>query len=295
MKKYTNALILLCAFSPIFSFAQAPAIQWEKSLGGTSYDECFGIEKTTDSGYIAVGYTNSNDGDVSGFHGSTTNSDGWVVKLNSSGTILWQKTLGGLGTDVANMVQQTADSGFVVAGYSESNDIYVYGNHGLTDYWVVKLNDTGGIQWQKLYGGSDNDQASAIRQTFDGGYIVTGTSFSVDGQVTGNHGFEDIWVVKLNDTGAIQWEVSLGGSGHELAGDIQQTADSGYIVASYSTSSDGDLTVNYGSYDDWIVKLSKTGSILWQKFWEAADMRQSLLFNRMLMADIYFWRFQQFG
>ena len=135
-----------------------------------------------------AGYTFSNDGDVSGNHGAY---DYWVVKLNSSGDILWQICLGGTNVDVAYSIQQTSDGGFIVAGYTCSNEGDVSGNHGNSDYWVVKLNSSGTIEWQKCLGGTDGDYAYSIQQTSDGGFIVAGLTGSNDGDVSGNHGGSD--------------------------------------------------------------------------------------------------------
>ncbi|MFA5620118.1 MAG: T9SS type A sorting domain-containing protein [Weeksellaceae bacterium] len=105
--------------------------------------------------------------------------------------------MGGSGFDWATSIQQTTDGGYIVAGYSDSNDGDVTGNHGWLDYWVVKLDSTGNIQWQKSLGGSNNDFAYSIQQTTDGGYVVAGYSDSNDGDVSGNHGNSDYWIVKL--------------------------------------------------------------------------------------------------
>jgi gliding motility-associated-like protein len=238
------------------------AIQWQKTLGGSNYDEATTIQQTTDGGYIVAGYTVSSDGDVIGYHGL---KDAWVVKLNGTGGIQWQKTLGGMAQDEANAIQQTTDGGYIVAIFTDSNDGDVIGNHGAGDAWVVKLSGTGGIQWQKTLGGTNTDAAKAIQQTTDGGYIVAGGTRSNDGDVIGFHGSEDAWVVKLNDTGGIQWQKTLGGTGTDWATAIQQTTDGGFIVAGYTDSSDGDVIGNHGSTDPWVVKLNGTGGIQWQK------------------------------
>ena len=145
--------ITLCfLFVVAFANAQAPAIQWQKSLGGSNNDYAYAIRQTTDGGYIVAGYSSSNDGDVTGNHGGL---DYWVVKLNSTGNIEWQKSLGGSSNDKAYAIQQTADGGYIVAGFSYSIDGDVTGNHGAFDYWVVKLNSTGNIEWQKSLGRSE--------------------------------------------------------------------------------------------------------------------------------------------
>jgi len=275
MKKATIIVVavtcLVGAFLAGACFAQ-PDIVWQKSLGGSDGDWARFIQQTSDGGFIVAGYSKSNDGDVSGNHGGV---DYWVVKVNSAGDIVWQKFLGGSSDDYANSVQQTADSGFIVAGYSKSNDGDVSGHHGSTDYydyWVVKLDSSGDIEWQKSLGGSDWDWAYSIDQTADGGFIVAGYSKSNDGDVSGNHGSYDYWVVKLNSAGDIEWQKSLGGSSSDWAHSIQQTSDGGFIVAGYSKSNDGDVSGHHGSthpdsltYDYWVVKLNSAGDIVWQK------------------------------
>ncbi len=241
----------------------AGSIQWQKCLGGSSNEVSQSIKPTTDGGYIIAGNTSSNDGDVTGHHGL---QDFWVVKLDSAGSIQWQKCLGGSSHDAAYSVQQTADGGYIVAGSTSSNDGDVTGYHGLQDSWIVKLNASGTIQWQKCLGGSSDDYIYDVQQTADGGYIVAGTTYSNDGDVTGNHGGYDYWIVKLNASGVIQWQKCLGGSGSEWAYSVQQTADGGYIVAGYTYSNDGDVTGNHGNNDYWVVKLDSAGSIQWQKF-----------------------------
>ncbi len=218
-----------------------------------------------DGGYIVAGKSSSNDGDVTNHHGSIGSMDYWVVKLDSTGTIQWQKCLGGTYGEVGYSIQQTDDDGYIVAGYSSSNDGDVTNNHGSVDYWVVKLDSLGTIQWQKCLGGSRDEEGYSIQQTADGGYIVAGSTYSKDGDVTNNHGKSDYWVVKLDSTGTIQWQKCLGGTHDDEALSIQQTADGGYIVAGDSGSNDGDVTNNHGKTDYWIVKLDSTGIIQWQK------------------------------
>ncbi|UCH14355.1 MAG: hypothetical protein JSV22_14805 [Bacteroidales bacterium] len=237
-------------------------IDWQKSLGGSSTDYAKSVQQTDDGGYIAAGSSYSNDGDVSGNHGS---SDYWVVKLTAAGNIDWQKSLGGSNVDEATCIKQTADGGYIIAGDSRSNDGDISGNHGNYDYWIVKLTPDGNIDWQKSFGGSNNDYARSIQQTDDEGYIIAGYSNSIDGDVSGNHGSLDYWIVKMDSTGIIDWQKSLGGSNNERAMSIQKTYDGGYIIAGDSYSNDGDVSGNYGSSDYWIVKLTSTGNIDWQK------------------------------
>ena len=265
-------MVFLC--QGILLFAQAPAIEWQKTYGGTREDYGNEIISTSDGGYIMAGTSWSIDGDITGHHG-TSNYDFWIVKISSVGNIQWQKSLGGSYSDQANSIIQTSDGGYVIAGFSASQDGDVTGNHGSYDYWIVKISSVGDIQWQKSLGGTYEDIAFSIIQTSDGGYIVAGESHSNDGDVSGHHGGaglsywqNDYWIVKINSLGSIVWQKSLGGTNSDFANSIIQTTDGGYIVAGSSASNDGDVSGHHGgnfTYDYWIVKLSSVGDIQWQK------------------------------
>ncbi|MEO0074024.1 MAG: hypothetical protein ABIK43_05135 [candidate division WOR-3 bacterium] len=170
---------------------------------------------------------------------------------------VWQRCLGGSDDDVALSIQPTPDQGYVVAGGTRSKDGDVTGQHGNRDCWVVKLSANGDIQWQRCLGGSDYDAAYSIQPTPDQGYVVAGGTCSRNGDVTGQHGGVDCWVVKLSANGHIQWQRCLGGSDVDLANSIQPTPDQGYVVAGYTRSRDGDVTGQHGDRDCWVVKLHR--------------------------------------
>ena len=239
-------------------------------LGGSGFERAYHIQQTTDAGYIISGYSSSSaSGDVSGTnHGS---DDYWIVKLDDLGTIVWNKLLGGSGTDNASYIQQTADGGYIISGTSSSSasgDVSGTNNGG-QDYWIVKLDACGNIVWNKLLGGDGVEYATNIQQTSDGGYIISGfSSSSASGNVSEtNHGSSDYWIVKLDDLGNIVWNKLLGGSSNETATNIQQTSDGGYILSGFSSSSaSGNVSeTNHGSSDYWIVKLDDLGNIVWNK------------------------------
>jgi hypothetical protein len=246
----------------VVKLSSVGTIEWQKSLGGSLDDYAYSILQTNDGGYIVAGFSNSNDGDVSGNHGG---NDFWVVKLNNTGTIEWQKSLGGSTEDIGAFIQQTSDGGYILSGTSLSNDGDVSGNHNAQDCWVVKLTSLGTIEWQKSLGGSLADSGGPIQQTNDGGYILSGFSSSNDGDVSGNHGDIDYWIVKLTNMGTIEWQKSLGGAGYDHLISMQQTIGGGYILAGYSNSNDGDVSGNHGLTDYWLVKLNNIGTIEWQK------------------------------
>ncbi|PKL86656.1 MAG: hypothetical protein CVV22_00775 [Ignavibacteriae bacterium HGW-Ignavibacteriae-1] len=237
-------------------------IEWEKTYGGSGQEGANSIQETRDGGYIVAGYTGSKNGDIIENKGWW---DMWVLKLSIDGTLEWQKTFGGSGRDHAQSILQTIEGGYIVAGYTSSNDGDVTEKNGIFDVWVLKLGFDGNIEWQKTYGGSLSDTAQSIQVTSDGGYIVAGYSTSNDGDVTENKGQSDLLVLKLRIDGSIEWQKTYGGSDIDRAYSIQEALDGGYIVTGHSFSIDGDVTENKGSSDIWLLKLRTDGSIEWQK------------------------------
>jgi len=188
-----------------------------------------------------------------------------VEDVFSQPEIEWQRSLGGTDGDEANSVIQTRDGGYAVVGVTYSLDGDIFGHHGAADYWVVKLDINGGLEWKRAYGGSDFDEAKGIIQTSDDGYVMVGITYSNNWDVSGQHGGGDMWVVKVGVDGAILWQRALGGSGRDYGYSVKQTVDGGYIVAGYTESSDGDVTAAFGEYDYWAVKLDNIGNIEWQR------------------------------
>ena len=236
---------------------------WQKSLGGTDHDSGYSVKETSDGGYIVAGEARSNDGDVSGHHGFL--GDYWIAKLDASGNITWQKCYGGTDGDVATDILETSDGGFIIAGYAFSNDFDVVGNHGNSDFWIIKLSNVGNVQWKKCYGGIYSEEAQRIKPTPDGGYIIIGTTHSNNGDVSGKHDSFDYWVVKIDINGTLQWQKCLGGDSEDYGYGIDVTSDGGYIVTGYTLSNNGDVSGNHGDWDFWVVKLNESGSLLWQK------------------------------
>jgi hypothetical protein len=237
------------------------SILWETAVGGSAMDYAMDLVEI-DTGFVIVGGVESNDSNVVGSHGLR---DGWVVMLNDSGTVRWKKCYGGSGLDWATSIEVTAEGGYIVAGSTTSNDGDVSGNHGNHDAWVLKLSDTASVAWGRSLGGGAYDAATDITQTTDGGYIMVGNTRSNDGDVIGNHGVSDAWIVKLNGLGEIVWANAMGGSADDSFTSVRQTADGGYIAAGSTSSNDGDVSENHGGDDIWIVKLDAAGGILWQK------------------------------
>ncbi len=203
----------------------------------------------------------------------------YAISSYSQTSVLWQHCYGSpasAATDNGYRVKATEDGGFIVvgdAGYSGGNIVgyHLSGSGSPEDAWVIKTDANGSIQWTGCLGGIYDDLAFDVKQTYDGGYIVVGYAKSEDGDVTGHHGAagtKDMWVVKLSVGGTIEWQKSFGGSGDDLGNSIIQLPDSSYIAAGSTTSNDGDVSVVLGSpgYTDlWVIKLSKTGNLIWEK------------------------------
>mgnify|MGYP000137820710 CR=1 FL=1 len=176
--------------------------EWNQTFGGSSSDYGHSIQQTTDGGYIIAGYTQSygNGG-----------ADVWLIKTDSNGDSLWTKTFGGSSSDLGFSVQQTVDSGYIIAGYTQS-----YGNGG-TDVWLIKTNSQGIEEWSQTFGGSEDDEAYSIQQTSDGGYILLGRT-----QSYGN-GVADVWLIKTDSDGTEEWNQTFGGSENDYGFSVEQT------------------------------------------------------------------------
>jgi len=248
------------------SFAQ-PVVEWQNTIGGTDGDYLYKLVPTQD-GTLLVGLSGST---ISGDK-TEANSyfDAWIVKLNLSGNIVWQNTIGGGNYDIAVDADETYDGGFIIGGYSNSNASgdKTENCKGETDYWIVKIDNSGNVLWDKTIGGSNDDLFRCVQETADHGFIVAGYSESnISGDKTeNNYGFDDIWVVKLSESGNIEWQNTIGTSTSDYLANISQTADGGYVLGISTISGiSGDKTeANHGLTDFWILKLSPTGTIEWQ-------------------------------
>lgn len=249
---------------------------WQKALGGSYHDNGHSILQTSDGGFIVAGGVSSADGDVVGKHDSF---DGWVVRLDAKGAVLWSKCYGGNGIDDIDAISQAPDGGYIMTGYSLSTDGDFSFNHGGGDLWVIKTDGAGNIQWQKTLGGSEIDAGKKVVSTSDGGYIVTGLTKSSNGDVSNFHGDFDIWVVKLNAVGNLQWQRCYGGSSLDAGVSIISTTDNGYIIGGQSASTNGDVTGNHGNLDYLLVKINSVGAVLWQKCYggSGSDMMSDLV------------------
>jgi hypothetical protein len=238
-------------------------IQWDKTIGGSDYDQLSRIQQTTDGGYILGGFSKSNISfDKTGNNRGGNTNDYWLVKTDASGNIQWDKTIGGKKDDVLTAMQQTVDGGYIIGGWSASNisGEKTQASRGGNDYWVVKTDASGNIQWDKTIGGNAGDNLNAMQQTGDGGYILAGFSGSENsGEKTeGSRGNYDYWVVKTNSTGTIEWDKTIGGSIEDFLVSIMEVKKNQYLLGGYSQSGiSGEKTENSrGLNDYWTVLLT---------------------------------------
>ena len=233
--------------------AQDPNILWQKTLGGNGEEILRNIEETSDGGMIIGGTSNSNiSGDKT--ENSRGGNDYWIIKLNSSGNIEWQRTIGGNGEDNLATIHQTLDGGYIVGGSSDSeiSGEKMENSQGNLDYWILKLDSAGSIEWQNTIGGNQNDRLVEIHQIADGSYQLAGSSFSnISGDRTESRiGERDAWALGIDSNGNISWQDAKGDStfGFNLT-DFQLTSDNGYIFG-------GTLGIDVAYY---LIKLGLDG------------------------------------
>jgi hypothetical protein len=214
-------------------------VQWAKAYGGTDNEWAYSVQQTSDGGYIVAGWTNS------------FGAGGWdalLIKTDANGNVQWAKTYGGTNWDQASSVQQTSDGGYIVSGVTNS---FGAGND---DFFLIKTDANGNLQWAKTYGGTNEERAYSVRQTSDGGYIVAGwtNSFGAGGW--------DALLIKTDANGNRQWAKTYGGTGDEYTWtSLQQTTDGGYIVSGVTNS------FGAGDWDILLIKTDANGNLQWAK------------------------------
>lgn len=277
------ALFMSCTKDTNTSLTQNSELEIEhiKTLGGSKNESAQAVTKTSDGGYAILGYTQSNDGDVR--NKSNESYDYWLLKFDAKNQLQWQKTYGGSDDDRGFDLIQTSDGGFAMLGKSKSNDLDVSENSGFDDFWVSKLDSNGSISWEYSYGFAGSDTPNSIIQTRDNGYLLTGVLdvSASNGQgdrhaaVRQRHAGGDYWAVKLNSSGVREWSNYYGGSFTDTAYDAIQTQDNGYIIIGSSDSNDVDISNSNGGYDFWVVKISNTGSLVWEKTFGGSEIDEA--------------------
>jgi len=245
----------------ILNIDTAGTVIWQKTFGGSSDDIASSVVQTDDGGFIIAGSSFSTDGDIENHFYTNNYSDYFIIKTDDHGNKEWVKNYGGNATDNLTQILKTGDGGYMLCGFSDSDNGDVTGNHGNMDTWVIKISSTGGIQWQKSVGGSADDMAFSITQRTDGDYVLCGNTASDDGMVSGNYGVKDIWVVRLNASGPVVWQKCLGGSMLDDSYSMQLLDDENCVISGYSGSSDDDVTSNHGDLDLWLLKLSNLSAL----------------------------------
>lgn len=249
-------------------------IQWDKTIGGSGTEYIDHIEQTSDGAYILAGSTDSY---MSGEKSEDSRGaiDYWVVKLDAYGKKVWDKTLGGNSYDWCSPFALTNDGGVIVGGFSLSNisGEKTENSRGGSDYWLVKLDGVGNIQWDKTIGGSADEWCHGLYQSAGGDYVIGGSSISgISGEKTAyNRGGADYWVVKIDKKRNVQWDKTIGGNGDDWCNAMIQTRSGGYMFVggslSYPDSTGGGDKSEYsrGGADYWVVNLNHKGQLLWEK------------------------------
>ncbi|HZJ59207.1 MAG TPA: hypothetical protein VFD24_02990 [Chitinophagaceae bacterium] len=240
-----------------------PFLQWQYCFGSSANDFGYSIAGNS-AAYFIAGYTEGNNGNVSGNHGG---QDALVIKTGLDGLSAWQnaKAIGGTGSDQANAIVATSDGGCLVAGQTYSNDGDVIGNHGGGDALLVKLSSSGAIEWEKTIGGSGYDRAWALITTADGGYALAGQTSSSDGDLAGVPGSavnnnSKVWLVKFNNATNIEWQTTIAfdGAKDDVGYSITEAADHGFTIAGRTLSMDNNA-------DICVANVNSSGSVIWRK------------------------------
>jgi len=265
-------------------------VAWEKTYGMSGEDLGFAGQQTEDGGYIIVGYTSVSDGrkariikvdsqgnkirdivtgrvnseaaciQLTGDGGciitgytkpsEAAQEDVWLIKTDSNGTMQWQKTFGGSNRDVGISVEPTGDGGYIVTGFTES-----FGG-GMGDVWLIKTDAFGGEEWNRTFGGGDFESGESVQPTEDGGHIIAGYKAIPAENRSGysrlffTSRLGRLWLIKTDDMGNRQWDLTYGGSGNDWGNCVQETQDGGYVVAGVTES------YGAGKEDVWLIKVA---------------------------------------
>jgi parallel beta-helix repeat protein len=229
----------------LFAFpTNAVQTGWEKTYGGPSSDYGTCLVETNDGGFAIAGYTDSF---------GAGKSDFWLIKTASNGNIEWNKTYGGPDVEYAYSLIQTSDGGYALAGFTRS-----FGA-GLTDFWLVKTDEYGNMEWNQTYGDENlHETAYDLVETSDGGYALAG---EVDPFTLSSE--PDCWLVKTDEVGNMEWNQTYGGEEHESASSLIQTSDGGYALAGEQTGTNS--STNRVQSDSLLIKTDVNGNMEWNQ------------------------------
>ncbi|QBA65461.1 hypothetical protein [Muriicola soli] len=253
-------------------------VEWEQSFGFSGHDHSYDLVESEGGALFFTGFLDITSARADGYteksYTLTRHGVGefWGTQLNNEGELEWREYFGGTNNDRAHAVVNAHEGGYVMAGFSESDDFDISDPNGSYDFWVVKIDAEGQMVWEQSYGGSGIDIAQDIAKTEDGGYIITGSTISTDGDVAVSHGESEIWVVKIDAQGNMLWERTYGGSSFEAAESIRPTADGGFVIAGNAKSTDQDLSTNAGENDLWVLKIDAQGQLIWEQAYGGTNL-----------------------
>lgn len=256
--------------------------QWQKTIGGMGQEKLESIFQTKDGGYILGGSSSSSKTDANEIGEKSSDSFGnldyWIVKLDSKGKLIWQKTYGGSYLDELRSIEQTVDGGYIVGGYSNSpaSGTKTENNKGIGDYWILKLNSVGEIEWQKTIGGDQDDQLYVVHQTDDGNFIVGGNSNSGSSneKSKGNESGTDFWVLKLDPLGEILWQETYNIGKVDVLTSLVENDDHTVLLGGFAQTEINESSQTLKSkvqkdkkeINDFVaLKINENGEEIWRK------------------------------
>mgnify|MGYP003641220587 FL=1 len=246
-------------------------LEWQSSYGFSGHDHSYDILEASQGGYFFTGFLDITsaraDGNTEKGNSLTSHGVGefWGTKIDEEGSVQWRGYFGGTNNDRAHGVVQTNDGGFVMAGFTESDDFDISNTNGSYDFWVVKVDSFGNLIWEQSFGGEGIEVSYDIAKTRDNGFVVVGNTFSTNGDILLNHGESDMWMIKLDEEGNLIWEQTYGGSQFDLAQAVVQSKDGGFLITGNTKSDDKDSSLNNGENDIWLVKTNAFGDLVWEK------------------------------
>ncbi len=255
----------------ILKLDSAGTIEWERSFGFAGHDHSYDIVQTDDGGFFFVGFldvvASRGEGGESKGNSLTRHGVGefWGTKLDAQGNLQWRRYFGGTNNDRAHAVALATDGGYVLSGFSESDDADISLTKGSYDFWVIRLDAAGELVWERTFGGSGIDISYDIANTDDGAFLISGNTFSSDTDVLENNGESDIWIIKIDDEGRLMWQAGYGGQKFDAAQSVNSFGEGNFIVSGNTRSSDGDISKNAGQNDMWVVLADANGQLLWQQ------------------------------